>query len=237
MTKPKKDSAKKTPVPKKSVTKKAPTKIKKLVGAPTLFHTCRICGTQTDRVKAPCTASQHVTYSDHLITLVANGASLNRAVAETGITYQGMLNWRHKGEDALTLKTEGYAVPKELEPFILFVEKLTRACGRVALNTELYLGKLVQAATTGSGDLDPRDAIAILERLDRTRWGKALTLHHEGEMQVSIVDRYAEAIAALIEGILTDLLLSDEQQERAPEIVEKHMNALTAKGGGVGSQA
>lgn len=75
--------------------KRAPKKTtKNPIGAPSLFKTCRDCKHNLTRTNTKCTSKtgKHTTHADFLITLVQNGASLNRAVHETGISYQAMMN-------------------------------------------------------------------------------------------------------------------------------------------------
>lgn len=179
--------------------------------------------------RRPGAPSKFDTHAAHLITLVAAGVSLTRAAKEVGIDYHTLRRWRQRGEDAHLLISEGYKVTDEDERYAKFRTDLERACERVATDAEVFLGEVVRKARKGERELDVRDALSILERLDRTRWGQRIDVTVD-EGPEAMLERYADTIAAAIEGVIGELGLTDEQRERLPEALERHLLAVTAKG-------
>ena len=51
------------------------------------------------------------------------------------------------------------------------------------------------------------------------------------ERMVRVAERVGESLAGFVKGLLTDLQLSEEQEERAPEIVRRHLRVLQGGGG------
>lgn len=205
-------------------------------GAPSKFYLCTHCGLHTDRTRKQCTTKnkQHTTHADKLLGLLASGISQARACAEAGILTATLHDWKNKGEDAHTLQTEGYTLTKKEQDFLGFLERYARANERLATDTEVYIGTVMRQAREAvqSGALPPvdlKEALAVLERLDKTRWGRHLTVQHEGEAG-GMIDRFSDAIATLIEGILDDLELTAEQRKRAPGIVKDQLEQVTARG-------
>ena len=67
------------------------------------------------------------------------------------------------------------------------------------------------------------------EERDRVaRISKAALDAGVAERQIRLAEKYGEAIAALIQGILGDLSLTRRQQAEVPQVVRRHLVALDA---------
>jgi hypothetical protein len=90
-----------------------------------------------------------------------------------------------------------------------------------------YLRQQVAAAEDGQAF----DAQVLLRQWtdERERLAKTAKMALDAdvsERQVSLVERLGELLARVLQGILTDLQLTPKQQERAPEVVRRHMVAM-----------
>lgn len=158
---------------------------------------------------------------DQFIELVEKGVSLKVACAEVGVHFQTLMNWRHRGEDAKALVAAGHEVAERELSYLDFVDRLAAARCKLQSDLEQRLAELVP-------EMNAREMLEVLSRVDREVWGKNDTLHlqHGGGLQFSVVQRYGDAIAELLRGVLNDLALTEEQRARAPEIVDRHLARL-----------
>lgn len=162
---------------------------------------------------------------DVLIELIESGVSQHGACTQVGLNHQTFHNWIHRGRDSIALFEEhGDTLPKKVreqeQPYVDFVERFERARFSLQNRVELRLHSLVDA-------MDVREAVLVLERLNRDRWARqdTVTVTHNGEVRI---DDYGRTIALLLNGVLGELGLTDEQRERVPEIVRRQLRKVTA---------
>lgn len=160
--------------------------------------------------------------------LFAAGASVDDVCAEVGITPTTFYRWIEKGEDAEALLAEGYDLDTDEERYRDFREQSIRARRRLKVDTVRRLSKMIRDE---EADLDVRQMIDVLQRLDREQWGRSETLNvnHAGSVDVNVVKRYGETLGEILKGIANDLNMTDEQKERWPMIVERNLRRFEAK--------
>lgn len=133
--------------------------------------------------------------------------------------------WLAAGYDAATLEAEGYELDPTRAAHRRFLSDFHHAC------EELH-EKLLDRIHDGLDDMNPLDALKLLERLKRRRWGRVDTLRVEGAdagNRLPFTERYADTLAELLRGIIADLRLTPEQAKRVPEILERNLGRVSAR--------
>lgn len=235
MSTPKKPGAgKANGTPKKRTTKKAaPTPPKSRPNAGTgrtvptdnrgrtpalvLCATCRqhptdVCPAATSDTPAKC-----VTVHDRIVALLATGVSRAATCNEVGVGESTLRLWEDNGRTAAGLEAEGYDLTDGEHIYLRFLRDSTRARARLEIRVTRRLSALVD-----DPDTDVRDLIDILQRISRERWARqdTLSVEHGGTVTVDLAGRFAPTIAAVLRDVLGSLNLSDEQRERAPDVVK-----------------
>jgi len=80
----------------------------------------------------------------------------------------------------------------------------------------------------------PNEWIRLEEDLRKEVWmiaGKMINLNID-DRKARAAEIMASVMAPVLKGILDDLVLTEEQKERAPEIVQAHLNVLEGEDGG-----
>lgn len=161
---------------------------------------------------------------DVLLALLATGVSIEASCGEVGISDATFYRWMQKGEEAEALYAEGYDLNDGEAAYREFRREALRATRRLEIDAVRALRKKLPEA-------DTRELLDILARVNRRTWSKSdrVDVHHSGSITVDVIKRYGETVAELLRAVLADLGLSQEQRDRAPDIVREHMQRLTAK--------
>lgn len=152
------------------------------------------------------------THAEAVLEGIGLGLTVDDASARAELDPSTVYDWQQKGRIALALDADSEDVYAD------FVRGLQRA--RATLRT-----RLVERVSKLVPDMETADAIRVLERIDRDRWGK----HDRLTIDAGTVrlDDILPAIARYTRGILDDLKLTAEQQQREREIVTKHLAVLS----------
>lgn len=132
------------------------------------------------------------------------------------------------GEQAAEIFGPAYAGGlAEVSPEEALLEEVRRTAGHV---------RFLEAAI--ALEMDPDLAARAQFRYERERKhlvGTCQIALHAGieERAVRLAERMGDQLAELIRGLLNDLQLTPEQQERAPEIVRSHIRLLESGAGAV----
>jgi hypothetical protein len=90
------------------------------------------------------------------------------------------------------------------------------------------MAQRLRRALDGHERLDPAAVMALGDWLDRVgRLSRSVLDARIDERQVRLAERQGDLVAAALEAILVDLELNSEQQARVPEVVPRHLLAIT----------
>lgn len=167
------------------------------------------------------------THGPAVIARIRKGMDAPAACERSGIGHRTFERWLAHGYDAQVLLESGHTLTDAHEQYRRFLAEYLDA------SHELH-ERLLDRIHDLVPNLDAREALALLERLRRSRWGRVEThVITAGEPGGSIpfTERYADTLADLLRGILADLGLSDEQREAAPQIIERNLARVSAREG------
>jgi hypothetical protein len=150
-------------------------------------------------------------------------AAQNRAAGER----------RHREEQARAAVVT-YGLPREVEPAQALLEEVHRTAGHVTwlgdLVAELERGELAQWSEAAGRRPSIWVELYQTERAHLARVAKSAIDAGIAERQVHLAEQQGELLAVVIRRILDDLALSPEQAARLPDVVPRHLRALTAGG-------
>jgi hypothetical protein len=159
-----------------------------------------------------------------LLRLVTQSAARCDLYAQLlGEAYEAAERLRAAGQDAVSVEAEGADAERARED----LKRIFTTGGVAALVGNVY-------AATKDGDIYATgEAIRGLAKLEAEERDRCATMATKAvaaglaERSVRIAEQQGALLASVIRAILDDLGLSPEQQARVPEVVPRHLRAVT----------
>ena len=170
-------------------------------------------------------------HSALLLACIRTGMRPTTARRKAQVSGTTVRRWITAGQDAELLAAEGVPLTDDEAKYRRFLASYQQACVDLQAKLEQRLTSLVP-------DMDTRELLSVLERVDREVWGKhdQVTVHSSGsDLQAVVMDRWAETIGILIRRVLNDCHLSDEQAIMAKESLTRHLATMSVDGDDGGS--
>lgn len=163
------------------------------------------------------------TKGQELLTAIRKGRRPATARQLVGLHAETVRVWIAKGEDAERLATAGIPLDDGEVKYRQFLWDFQRACVDLQAKLEERLADLAY-------DMEPGEALKVLERLDREVWGRhdTVTVQDGGVDDTAVVRRWAETLGHVIRRVLNAAHLDDEQQARAMQELEAALAEVTA---------
>lgn len=158
-----------------------------------------------------------------LLAAITRGRRPTTARQLVGLEAETVRVWRAKGEDAVRLEMAGIPLDAGEVKYATFLRAYQRAC--VDLQAKLE-GRIAELAP----EMEPAEALKVLERLDREVWGRhdTVTVQNGGVDDQAVVRRWAETLGHVIRRVLNAAHLDDEQQARAMQELNAALAEVTA---------
>lgn len=158
-----------------------------------------------------------------LLEAIRKGRRPATARQLVGLEGETLRRWVAKGEDAERLHQAGIPLDAGEEKYRTFLWEFQRACVDLQAKLEERIADLAP-------DMEPAEALKVLERLDREVWGRhdTLTVKDGGVDDAAVVRRWAETLGHVIRRVLNAAHLTDEQQERALAELSAALEEVTA---------
>lgn len=146
-----------------------------------------------------------------LLAAIRGGRRPATARMLVGINRSTVARWLARGEDAALLEMHGTPLTPDEQKYRDFLRRYQRACVDMQAKLEKRLADLVP-------NMEPRDALEVLARMDREVWGRHDTLTvKDGGSDQDVLARWAETIGHVMKRVLEAAHLDDEQAERAQQ--------------------
>lgn len=156
------------------------------------------------------------TYEKEVYKLSIIGMSIKEIAGTLALQPQTINQWISRGELAMEKQESGKTLTE--------VEKIyVRFARNIALKNKQLQIRLQQliVSRASKGDIETKDAIAILERISKERWAKQSTLVIEDGKDKSMMEVIAPTVAMVVRGVLDGLGLTEEQMQLVPELLQQ----------------
>lgn len=163
------------------------------------------------------------TKGQELLAAITKGRRPATARKLVGLEAETVRRWIAAGEDAERLANAGIPLDDGEVKYRTFLWAFQRACVDLQAKLEERLADLAL-------DMEPGEALKVLERLDREVWGRhdTLTVQDGGVDDQAVVRRWAETLGHVIRRVLNAAHLDDEQQARAMAELDAALAEVTA---------
>lgn len=181
---------------------------------------CAYCNLppQTDLDECPSgLVSKCSTYENEVYQLAMIGMS-DTEIARTLALKGGQIGeWKAQGDLAIQKRNAGRALTDAEKTYARFLQNLARKNHQLQIRLQQLL-----TSRAAKGDIDTKDAIAILERLAKERWAKQSTLVIDDQRQDrGMLEVIAPTVAMVIRGVIDGLGLTEAQLEMVPELLQR----------------
>lgn len=190
---------------------------------------CAYCNLPPEPEGVECPSglvSKCSTYENEVYQLAMIGMSDQEIGRTLALKPEQIGQWKAQGDLAIQKRNAGRTLTDAEKAYVRFLQNLARKNHQLQIRLQQLL-----TSRAAKGDIDTKDAIAILERLAKERWAKQSTLviedqrHDKGMLEV-----IAPTVALVIRGVIDGLGLTEQQLEMVPELLQRAFQRFEIEG-------